>query len=331
MKRTIEERDFFSKIISLRDGVNGDLVPFPVHLLHGRVVGVLVRDEEGRLDVATVRILSLPVEDLFVEADVVVVDGVIERDGDHLRHVLGGQVAGDRGAVLGAEAVGEHAHGRVAGRRPVRVVVHVCNYPSLPQSLSLSPWNIFRMYKNIEYINNKNLQSWNFDKYQTFHYSSSSSSSLTAYIFVGSVGAILLPVAEQSPLDAGTVAARQESVLAQGFLGIEEGFRLPLLVLQLAIIHRVLPIARLLVDVEVQPCRAPDRLQPRTRALDHVPAIVPLPCDQSEPLARILVLADLALEALLLLILLPLHATRALCNRVRMKNLSKMIFPRLRV
>ena len=74
--------------VFLRDGVNGDFVSFPVHFLDSRVVGVLVRDEEGGLDFATVRVLAFPVEDLFVQADIVVVDGVIERDRDHLRHVL---------------------------------------------------------------------------------------------------------------------------------------------------------------------------------------------------------------------------------------------------
>lgn len=135
---------------------------------------------------------------------------------------------------------------------------------------------------------------------------------LTADIFVRSIGAILLPVAEEAPLDARTVAASEEAVLAERLLGVQKRLRLPLLVLQLAVVHRVLPVAGLLVDVEVQSSRAPDRLQPGTRALDHVPAIVTLPCNQSEPFARILVLADLALEALLLFILLPLHAIRAL-------------------
>lgn len=83
-----------------RDGVDGDLVALAVHLLDGRVVGVLVGDEEGGLDVASVRVLALPVEDLLVQLDVVVVDGVVEGDGDHLRHVFGGEVSGDGGAVF---------------------------------------------------------------------------------------------------------------------------------------------------------------------------------------------------------------------------------------
>lgn len=97
-----------------------------VRLLHGRVVGVLVRDKVRRLDVAPVRVLALAAEDLLVQVDVVVVDRVVERDRDHHGDVLGGQIAGDRRAILGAEAVGQHAHGRVTGWGPVRVGLDVC-------------------------------------------------------------------------------------------------------------------------------------------------------------------------------------------------------------
>lgn len=84
-----------------------------------------MRNEEGRLDVATVRIFALSIEDLFVETDVVVVYRVVEGDRDHLGYLLEGQVTGDRGTVFRAETVGEYANGWVAGWRPVRIVVHV--------------------------------------------------------------------------------------------------------------------------------------------------------------------------------------------------------------
>lgn len=96
---------------------------FPVGLLHGRIVGVLVRDEERGLDVATVGILSLAVEDLFVERYVVVVDGVVEGDGDHLGHVLVRQVAGYGRTVFRTEAVRQHTDRRVARRCSVGIVV----------------------------------------------------------------------------------------------------------------------------------------------------------------------------------------------------------------
>lgn len=82
----------------------------------------------------------------------------------------------------------------------------------------------------------------------------------TANILVGAVGAILLAVTEKTPLDARSVPAREESILAKRFLGVEQRLGLSLLVLQFAIVDRVLPIARLLVDVKVQTGRASYRL-----------------------------------------------------------------------
>jgi hypothetical protein len=103
-----------------------NFVSLSVSLLYGGVVGVLVRDEESGLNVTAVRILPLAVEDLLVEGDIVVVDGIIEGDGDHLGNVLGGEVTGDPCAVLATETIWEYAHGGVAGWRPIRVVVIVC-------------------------------------------------------------------------------------------------------------------------------------------------------------------------------------------------------------
>lgn len=99
---------------------------FPVHILHGRVVGVLVRHEVRGFDVAAVGVLALAVEHLLVQLDVVVVDGVVESDSDHHGYVFGGQVAGDGGAVLGAEAVGQDADGGVARRSAIGVIVDIC-------------------------------------------------------------------------------------------------------------------------------------------------------------------------------------------------------------
>lgn len=98
---------------------------FSMHFLHGGVVGVFVRNEEGRFDITTVRILAFAVENLLVQFDVVVVDGIVEGDGDHLGHILGGEIPGYRGAILGAEAVRQDAHGGVAGGRPIGVVVDI--------------------------------------------------------------------------------------------------------------------------------------------------------------------------------------------------------------
>jgi hypothetical protein len=91
--------------------------------LHGGVVGVLVRDEERGLDVAAVGIFAISVEDILIELNVIVVDGIIECDGDHLRDVLGWKISRDRSAILRAETVWQDAHCRIAGRSTVRIVV----------------------------------------------------------------------------------------------------------------------------------------------------------------------------------------------------------------
>ena len=112
------------------DGVGGDLVAQPVHVLDGGVVGVVVGHEEGALDVTTVGVSALLVEDLGVEVDVSDVDRVVEGECDHLGDqgapvVLGAEVPGDLGAVLGAEAVGQLAQLLITGGSAVGVGVSV--------------------------------------------------------------------------------------------------------------------------------------------------------------------------------------------------------------
>lgn len=107
--------------------MDGDLVALSVHLLDCGIVGVLVRHEEGCLDITAVWIFALAIEDIFVEADVVVVDGVIEGDCDHLRYILGWEVAGYRGTVLRAEAVGQGTYGGIARWSSIGIIVHVWN------------------------------------------------------------------------------------------------------------------------------------------------------------------------------------------------------------
>ncbi len=48
----------FNRLLSLRDRVDGHLVAHAGEPLNLRVVGVLVVDEEGRLDAASVRIFA---------------------------------------------------------------------------------------------------------------------------------------------------------------------------------------------------------------------------------------------------------------------------------
>jgi hypothetical protein len=90
--------------------MDSNLVSLSVRFLHGGIIGIFVRDEEGGLDVTTVGIFAISVEDVLIQLHVIVVDGVIERDGDHLRDVLCWKISRDRSAILGAETVRQDAH-----------------------------------------------------------------------------------------------------------------------------------------------------------------------------------------------------------------------------
>ena len=63
-----------------------------------------MRHKEGCLDVAAVGVLQVAIEEPLDLLVVVVVDRVIERDDDHLGHLVRGEVAGDLLASRGAEA-----------------------------------------------------------------------------------------------------------------------------------------------------------------------------------------------------------------------------------
>jgi len=106
--------------------VNGDFVALAVGLLNGGVVGVLVGDEESGLDVAAVGVAPLAsAEHFLVQLDVVVVDGIIEGDDNHLGNVTRGKIAWDLGSVLGTEAVWKDANSGVARRSAVGIIVDI--------------------------------------------------------------------------------------------------------------------------------------------------------------------------------------------------------------
>lgn len=85
---------------NLRDRVDGDFVSFTMRLLNRGIVGILMGDEESRLNIATVRVLALSIKNFFVEFNVIIVDSVVESDSDHLRNISGWQVTGDDRAVF---------------------------------------------------------------------------------------------------------------------------------------------------------------------------------------------------------------------------------------
>lgn len=85
--------------------------------------------------------------------------------------------------------------------------------------------------------------------------------SLTTTVLVGSVRTVLFSVTEQSSFYAVSVTASEEAVLTQRFVCEQQRFHLAFLVLQLAVLHRILPVASLFVDVEVESGRTTDGLK----------------------------------------------------------------------
>ena len=93
-----------------------------------------MRHKEGGLDVTSVGVLSLLVEDLLVKVNVVVVDGIIKGDGDHLGNVVtvgsgwsnSAKTAGNLSSVLRAETIGQFADVGVASGSAVGIGVDFC-------------------------------------------------------------------------------------------------------------------------------------------------------------------------------------------------------------
>lgn len=102
------------RVIFVSKREDRDLMTFPVQILYGGVVGVLVRNEEGTPDLTTVGVLSLAVEDFFVEVDVVDVHSTVEGDGDHLGNLAGFKASGDSSPVSRTVTVWQHTLGGVA-------------------------------------------------------------------------------------------------------------------------------------------------------------------------------------------------------------------------
>ena len=107
-----------------------DLVTHSVHVLDGGVVCVLVRHEESGLYVTAIGIPPLSVEDLIIEVNIVVVDGIVKGNGDHLWDpvttiVAGAKVSGNLRSVLGAEAVRQLADVLVTQWSPVWIVFNI--------------------------------------------------------------------------------------------------------------------------------------------------------------------------------------------------------------
>lgn len=108
----------------MSEGKYSDFVSLAVKVLNSGVVGVFVGGEESTANLASVRVLSLSVEDVFVQVDVVDIDGAVERDGNHLRDLVGLNSSRDARPVRRAEAVRQGTLAWVTVRGPVGISLH---------------------------------------------------------------------------------------------------------------------------------------------------------------------------------------------------------------
>lgn len=82
-------------------------------------------DEVSRLNVASVGVLAFAVEDLLVQLDVVVVNGIIKGNRDHHGDIFSGETTGNCGAILRAEAIRQNTDSGVASRGTIGVIVDI--------------------------------------------------------------------------------------------------------------------------------------------------------------------------------------------------------------
>ena len=111
-------------------GMRSDFMPESVHVLDSGVVGVFMGDIESSLDVTPVGIPSFLVKYFSIQVNVVIVDGVIERNSNHLWNsvtwtTVGTQTTRDSCPVFATEAVWELTNSQVAGWGSVWICVLV--------------------------------------------------------------------------------------------------------------------------------------------------------------------------------------------------------------
>lgn len=184
------------------------------------------------LDVASVWILSFAIEDFLVQVDVVVVNGIVECDGDHLWHIFRRQITGNGRTVLRAEAIGKHTNRWIAWWCSIWIGFDVCER------------NIMRDYWSMHV----NCTVKSFDK-------------LTTRILIWTIGTVFLAVTEETTFNAIAITASQKAILTQWLIGDEQRLNFTLFVLQLAVLYRFLPVASLLLNIEKQSSWTTDRLQ----------------------------------------------------------------------
>lgn len=75
---------------------------------------------------------------------------------------------------------------------------------------------------------------------------------LTTSVFIGAIATILFTVTEQATFNTVTITASQETILTQGFIGVEQRLDTTFLVLGFAVLDGLFPIASLFFNIEIQ-------------------------------------------------------------------------------
>ena len=113
------------RLQDLRDRVDSYLMSVVPQLLRVPVIRVLVRQKERPANRTAVPIRPVLHENLLIDFPVLIVDGIIEGQDDHLRRLIRSQVAGNAGRVHGAEAVRQGAIGEIASAGSVWILLWI--------------------------------------------------------------------------------------------------------------------------------------------------------------------------------------------------------------
>jgi len=106
--------------------VHGYFVTIIPQLLDILIVGKRMGDIERALDGAAIRIPPVLCEqNLGEELPIIVVDGIVEGQQDHLRNTLGRNTTRYLGAILGAETLRQLALPGITSTRRIRIMLHI--------------------------------------------------------------------------------------------------------------------------------------------------------------------------------------------------------------
>lgn len=106
--------------------MNSNFMSFTVCFLNGRIVTVFVWDKECRFDITTIWIFSLSIKDIFVQLNVVVVNGIIKGNCNHHGNIFGGQIPRNCSSIFGTEAIRQDTNCGITWGSAIWIVIDVC-------------------------------------------------------------------------------------------------------------------------------------------------------------------------------------------------------------